>query len=156
MRDKVDWRTYEKNGFITLTDGDVTDFPLLRKTIKELCQTYDVQLINYDNRFAESFCQTLQDEDFLPVREFLQGPAHYNEPTFTLERLVIAGRLQHPGNHVLDWQAGNLTIKRGMPAKPDEQNYKKIDGMSALIMGLAGCISNENNTWNFQPGTLTL
>lgn len=146
MRDKVDWLTYERGGFITLTDGDVTDYPLVRRTINELCEKYSVQGINYDRRFAESFCQQLQDEDGLPVKEFAQTPASYNEPSFTLERLVIAGRLQQPGNHVLDWQAGNLTLRKGMPAKPDSENHKKIDGMAALIMGLAGCLANDGES----------
>jgi phage terminase large subunit-like protein len=141
MRDKVGWADYERRGFITLTDGDVTDFQLVRKSIKDLCGKFDVRTINYDDRFAESFCQQLQDEDGLSVTDFPQTPNNYNEPSFMMERLVIAGNLHHNGNAVIDWQAGNLTMKRGMPAKPDSENYKKIDGMVALIMGLAGAMS---------------
>lgn len=145
MRDKVPWENYAQRGWITLTDGDVADFPLIRREINEACDKYDVQVINYDDRFAEAFCQELQDEDGLPVQDFAQTPRNYNEPTFMLERLTIAGRLHHPGNGVLDWMAGNMTIKKGMPAKPDSENYKKIDGMTALIMGLAGCLNVQES-----------
>jgi len=150
MREKVGWLEYEKRGFITLTDGDVTDFPKIRTAIKTLCKKFSVETIHYDTRFAESFCQQLQDEDGLPVKEFPQSAATFNEPLFMLETLVTAGRLHHPGNDVLTWQAGNLTQKRGMPAKPDSENHKKIDGMVATIMGLAGAMNMDRG---YVPGT---
>ena len=145
-RHQVPWLDYERDGFITLTDGDITDFRLIRRKLNELCKKFDVSTINYDQRFAESFCQTLQDEDGLPVAPFAQNPNTFTEPTGRMEGLVISGSLHHPGNRVLDWQAGNLTLKRGMPARPDAENHRKIDGMVALIMGLAGVMSGEETT----------
>ena len=158
MREKVGWYEFEKRGFITLTDGDVTDFPLIRRSIKDLCEKFDVQQINYDDRFGESFCQQLQDEDCLPVRDFAQTPGNYNEPSFMLQRLVISGHLHHPRNAALSWMAGNLNLKKGMPCKPDTENHKKIDGMTALIMGLASALTmdNEQSSWCEQPGNLAL
>lgn len=140
MREKVPWQDYEASGWITLTDGDVTDFPLIRRSINEDCERFDVRVINYDDRFAESFCQELKDEDSLPVQDFQQTPKNYNEPTFMLERMVVSHALHHNGNGVMDWMAGNLTVRKGVPSKPDQENYKKIDGMTALIMGIAGCL----------------
>ena len=156
MRDKVGWEEFERRGHVMLTDGDVTDFSLVRRTIKEACEKFDVRQINFDDRFAEAFCQQLKDDDGLPVVDFAQTPGNYNEPSFMLERLVMEGNLHHNGNTVLNWMAGNLNLKKGMPCKPDTENYKKIDGMTALIMGLASAMTIDptESTWCSEAGSL--
>jgi phage terminase large subunit-like protein len=65
-----------------------------------------------------------------------------------LERLILDKRIAHGGNPVLTWMADNL-VARSDPAgnlKPDkEKSREKIDGMVALIMGLARAIVNSGS-----------
>ena len=65
-------------------------------------------------------------------------------PAYTLEGLLKARRVQHAGHPVLRWNIGNVEVKRDeagrlRPVKPrvTGSHRKRIDGVVALLMGLA-------------------
>ncbi len=84
--------------------------------------------------------QTLADKHGLTMVDFGQGFISMAAPTMELERMVRSAELQHGGNPVLDWCASNVVVRTD-PAgnlKPDkESSPERIDGIVALIMGLA-------------------
>lgn len=134
--DKAPWQTWDAAGHLKLTDGNVTDYPYIRRVINEANKKFDLQTIAYDKKLAEYFAQVLQDEDGLKVVEYSQQPSDFEEPMRLVEEDIIARRIEHPGNPCLDWQAGNATKARnGMLVKPDD--HKKIDGIVALVMARA-------------------
>ena len=61
----------------------------------------------------------------------------------------MEGSINHGGNPVRRWMAGNVVMRQD-PAgniKPDkEKSTEKIDGIVALIMGLDRCIRNAGST----------
>lgn len=137
-KDKVPWFDWEKRGFITLTDGDTTDFPLVRRTIVEASKKFDLRTIAYDDRFAEYLAQALQDEDGLELVDFNQSITNFAEPMGLFESDVISGRIEHPDNACLNWQAGNATKNRkGMLVKPESDDVKKVDGVVSAVMARA-------------------
>lgn len=93
--------------------------------------------------------------------EFPQTIMNFAEPTATFERLVIAGDIEHNGNAVMDWQAGNVNVRTDAnanqrPVKPLDDSHKKIDGPVAGIMGLGIAMKAKKDEYVFEPGSLRL
>lgn len=134
-KDKASWFEWEARKNLRLTDGDTTDFPLIRHVINECKDKFDLQCVAYDDRFAETIAQELQDEDGITMVDFNQTPQNFFEPMGLFESDVISGRIEHPNNQCLNWQAGNATKnKKGMLVKPESDDCKKIDGITAAVM----------------------
>lgn len=133
------WETWRKAGWLTLTSGDTTDFPLIRRKINELSKKFDLVQLGFDPRYAESFAQQLQDEDGIKIAEVPQSAAVLMEPLQQFESDVVGRRIEHPNNECLNWMAGNATLGRnGMLHKPDgKAGTKKIDGIVAAVMARA-------------------
>jgi len=73
-----------------------------------------------------------------------------------IERLVIDRGIEHNGNPVLAWQIGHTSVEEKnaniRPVKPERDEYKKIDGVVASIMAVAGCLQSDDG-W-FDPKML--
>ena len=65
-----------------------------------------------------------------------------NASTKLLETLVSQGRLRTNQNPVMDWMAGNATVRESAEGyikivKPSAHSSARVDGMVALVMALA-------------------
>ncbi len=85
--------------------------------------------------------------------EFKQNILSYAKPTEDFEALVIAHKIRHNGNPIMTWMAGHCEVRRDpignrMPMKPDgkKESTKKIDGISASVMALAGYNANRGSS----------
>lgn len=134
-KDRAAWFEWSRRKDLRLTDGDTTDFPLIRKVICYARDKFDLVNVAYDDRFAETIAQELQDEDGIEMLDFNQTLNNFIEPMGLFESDVIARRVEHPNNQCLNWQAGNATKnKKGMLVKPESDDCKKIDGITAAVM----------------------
>jgi len=83
-----------------------------------------------------------------------------SEPMKQLEALVVAGRLHHDGNPVLEWMIGNVVAH--VDAKDNvfpnrEKPESKIDGAVALIMALSRALVSAPKVSVYSTrGVLTL
>ena len=146
--DKVSWRDWAAKDYITLTDGDTTDFPRFRKCVCAARDKFDLRAVAYDDRFAETVAQELQDEDGIEMTDFNQTPQNFMEPMGLFESDVISGRIEHPDNACLNWQAGNATKNsKGMLVKPESDEVKKIDGITAAVMARAMAAVPTEQAW---------
>lgn len=152
-RDKVQWFEFEKNGHLILTEGDVTDFPLIRRTFQRIKEKFDLRLTGYDDKFAEYFAQQLQDEDGLEMKDYNQNPGNFLEPLALFEAGIIAGTIEHPNNTCLNWQVRNAhKNRRGMLDKPPDEDHKKIDGVVAAVMALGIAMeAPAEKGWDWDP-----
>jgi phage terminase large subunit-like protein len=149
-RDRMNYRSLAKKGFIHLTPGNVIDYNFIRQTINEKRFIYDMRELAYDRWGSTQIIQNLQEDGFaIEEKEagaghplivpFGQGYKSMSPPTKELMTLVLQGKLRHPDHPILNWNADNLVVTQD-PAgnlKPDKAKAtQKIDGMVALIMGL--------------------
>lgn len=151
LRDKVPYDRWVREGLMSATPGNATDFAYVARDIVALAGRFDIREVAYDRTFAGEMVQTLQDEGVTMV-PFGQGFLSMGTPTAELERLVVSGELQHGGNPMLRWCASNTSVKHD-PAgsiKPDKQrSIERIDGIVALIMGLGrmGAIDSKRSVY---------
>lgn len=146
-KDKASWYTWKHKGHMQLTDGNSTDYSLIRETIKACHVKFNViGPVAYDVKFAESFSQQMELEDGIPREKFPQEANHFIEPMELFLGAVMDRRLEHPNNDVLNWQAGNATkdAKNGMLIKPRGEPVKKIDGIVAAVMAVGRAATADN------------
>jgi phage terminase large subunit-like protein len=136
--DRVPYDVWEREGWITKTEGDVIDYRVIREDILKIAAQVGLEEIAYDPFKATQLVQELTDEGItmVPIR---QGPLSMSPGTQELERLVLLGKLQHGNNAVLRWMATNVSVKQDAAGnvKPDkEKSSDRIDGITALVMAV--------------------
>lgn len=141
-----------RDGWLTVTPGNVTDYEYVRRDINADGDLYKVQTIGFDPWNASQLSTDLGADGFEMVK-VRQGFVTMSPAMKELQRLVKAGAgkgadpmLRHGANPVMRWMVDNLAVAAD-PAgnfKPDKANAKdKIDGVSALTTALAEAIKAE-------------
>ena len=138
-RDKVPYITWQRQGLLTMTDGNVTDFEVVRRDIVNLASKYRIRGIGLDPWGSAHLGQQLQG-DGLPMQDFRQGYGSLSGPSKQLENFVVSGKLLHGGHAVLSWQASNVAIQQDSAAgniKPSKaKSTERIDGIVSLVMAI--------------------
>lgn len=129
---------WEKAGLLRVTEGNVTDYDVIREDIKEMAERFGLQKIAIDRWNSTQITTQLMSDGIEMVR-FGQGFGSMNAPSKALEKLVNGHALRHGGHAVLAWCARNVTTQESptgdiKPVKVKGRN--KIDGIVALIMAL--------------------
>ncbi len=145
---KIEYEVWARQGYVTITDGNVIDYEAVRTAVKETSGIYKILDIGYDPWNATQIAKTLADTDGLPMMEFRQGYKSMNEPAKELEKLIVQRKLVHFGNPVLRWMASNAQVSEDpagniKPVKAQKDSPKKIDGIVALTMAVGLSMTHE-------------
>lgn len=147
-RDRVPYRKWAEQGFLKLTEGNVTDFRVIEADLAEIYERFSFAELAYDPMFATDLALRLRDDHGITVTEFSQTYKNYALPCKELVRILHGGpgRLRHGGHPILRWNAGNVTVRTGpsgneMPDKP--KSSARIDGVVALLMALGRQLNAE-------------
>ena len=128
-----------RKGLMRVTEGNTTDYEVVRHDINELAQMYGIRSIAVDRLFQGAQLAGELMADGFEVVAFGQGFLSMAAPTLEFDTLVKSRRLEHGGNAVLKWMASNVSVKQD-PAgnmKPDKAaSTDKIDGIVAAIMAI--------------------
>lgn len=147
-RDHVMYDIWARQGYLQTTEGNVIHYGFIEQFIVRLGEIYDIREIAFDRWNATQMAQNLENDGFTLV-PFGQGFKDMSPPSKEFYRLLMAGRIQHGGNPVLRWMAGNVVVRKD-PAgniKPDkEKSTEKIDGIVAAIMSLDRCIRHQEES----------
>ncbi|PXX49008.1 phage terminase large subunit-like protein [Aquitalea magnusonii] len=131
-----DYKAWEKQGWLTVTEGDVTDYDPIREVIEQACRDFDVREIAFDTWNSTHLANQLLEKD-VPMVKLPQNFAGLSPGAKHLERLVYSKRLRHGGNPLLRWCAGNVTLlmDSNENIKPDKKRSQgRIDPIVALSM----------------------
>lgn len=139
------YREFDALGLLTLTDGEVIEFEVIKEDLREFAGRFDLQAVGYDPWQATQLAQEMELEG-LPMVEIRQTVQNLSEPMKELESLILQRKLAHGDCPVLTWMASNVVAKMDVkdniyPNKERPEN--KIDGIVALIIALARAISVE-------------
>jgi len=146
--DGVPYATWQEQGFVNATEGNVVHYGAIENMIVEdYKDRYNILEMAHDRWGATRTAQILDDAgiEMVPMG---QGFKSMSEPMKELEKLILEKNLVHFCHPVLRWMADN-TVAKTDPSdniKPDKSKSKeKIDGIVALIMALDRCIRNEGD-----------
>lgn len=154
LKHDLPYRQWVDEGWLTQTEGDVTDYGAVEAGIRDWLTRYRVAGVGYDPWNASDLINRLCAEDSTAelMKQFRQGPASYNAPMREFERLLIKRRIDHGHNPVLRWMAGNLVTRadvNGNLAPDRKKSSDKIDGMAATLMGLGIALVAEPTVKSF-------
>lgn len=143
-RHRVPYTQWARDGFLTLTPGNVCDHDFVEKWVLAAAERYQVRELAFD-RFGAGQVMTHLQGAGIEVVPFGQGFVSMNAPTKHLDVLVRSAQLRHGGHPVLRWMAGNVMLEKDAADnwKPSKRRSKeKIDGIVALIMALGRAIAS--------------
>ena len=149
----MNWKT---DGFLEFTEGNVTDYSVMRDKVLELSRTYDFgrkKTIRVDHKFQGStLCGWLIDEGF-DVIGFSQSPVAMTAPTKQYLDWIKDGKLEHGNNPVLRWMASNTALR---DSKDDLIKFVrksligKIDGIVGGVMAAPGIMIEANKPSRYE------
>lgn len=132
-------------GHCNVNLGNLTDFDIIADDLRKDCKRHDMQEIAFDPALSMYFAGKLVDEG-LPMVEITQRSMFFTQVLIQVENLVLAGKLKHDGNPIMNWMMSNLVVKVSKwnearsPTKDRPEN--KIDGPMAMLMALGRAMAN--------------
>lgn len=157
--DPLDRRTagsasvWVREGFLTLTPGEVVDYDFIRSQINLDREAFSVKEIGFDPWNSTQLVTDLGNDgaEMVTVR---QGFATLASPTKELLRILLEGtsqkpRYRHGGNPAMRWQVDNFAVAMDAAGnvKPDRAAVAaagaKMDGVVAGIMALSRAVAHE-------------
>ena len=125
------------------TEGNQIDYNELQSVVTYIWNLLNPKWIEYDSWQATQLIQNLTELE-IEAHPFPQTITHFSYPTKEFEKLAYQGRLRHGNNPVLKWMlSGCVAI---LDANENiryskKVSTKRIDGIIATIMALAGVIT---------------
>lgn len=139
------YQGWARQGILTLTPGNITDFECIENDLRADASLYSVQQVGYDPWQASYLATRLMAEG-LPMGEYRQTVQNMSEPMKQLEALVLSNKLRHNGCPVLTWSISNVVAhvdakENIYPRKEFPEN--KIDPAVASIVALGEYLTCE-------------
>ena len=139
--DRVPYRQWGKEGWITLTPGNTIDYNIVMSTIMADASKYEVKGVGFDRWAFEPMRQAMIGFGFPSqlLIEYGQGYQSMSSPSKEFEAAILRRQIVHNNNPVLKWMVGNVVIDQD-PAgniKPTKaKSPQRIDGVVAAVMAL--------------------
>lgn len=133
------YAAWVREGWLYTTPGDAVDYQAIKRQIIADASRFKLVDMNVDRLFqGYQLSMELADEG-IELFGMGQGFLSMAVPVKEFEKRLLGRKLNHGGNPILRWMAGNVAVKTD-PAgnlKPDKaESQGKIDGIVALIMAL--------------------
>lgn len=144
-RDKVRYDVFRDEGYMTLTEGDVVDYDVIKNHIADLCNQYDVKEILYDPWNATHLVTQLTNEGY-PMIEMPQRITTLSDPTKQFRAKVYEGKIIHEGDGLLKWAVSNAVTRSDANENVILDKAKardRIDPIAAAINGFARCMHDD-------------
>ena len=139
---KDKYKTWHRQGFLTLTPGNVTDYDYVFNQIQKLHELSDgIQRISFDSWNSTDFSIRLTEAGY-NMQPYSQSIGSMNRPTKAIERLIMEGK-----NIIIDKNPITMFCFENAVPKPDyndnikiiKESYEnKIDGVISIIMAYGG------------------
>jgi phage terminase large subunit-like protein len=137
--DKIPYREWAREGWLTVTEGDVTDYHAVETHIHdcELNNGWQVHEFTFDPYNATHFANELQGQGYTTV-EIRQGVKTLSEPTKLFREKIAQGLVVHDGSPLLTWCLANAVTEQDSNeniklSKKNASDVKRIDLLAAII-----------------------
>jgi phage terminase large subunit-like protein len=153
IKRKIDLTRPEYQGAIDFCPGKTIDYSMIAEKIDWCYENLDMRKIGYDRAHSSTLMKMLINDFELPEDDFMvqfpQTMQYMGPPTGDFERFVLTGGISHDNNAVMNWQMGHVRVlsdKNGVkkPIKPEQDDYRKIDGVVAAIMATGVMLEDDD------------
>lgn len=153
----IDYKQWAKDGYLTITPGDTTDYGYILKDVERDIEEYEAAMTGFDVARSTYFKDKLGEVLGViyagekkrdgsveyayreRLRPFPQAAKYFNSPTRKFEEMCENGSLRHDGNPISAWQLENVTIVTDSNdnVRPTKSKSKgKIDGIIAKLIAM--------------------
>lgn len=142
-RNEAQFRQWAGQGFIHITDGNVTDYDHITADITKQMKKARIARISYDSWNSTQWATDCTAMG-MPLRPYSQGIGSFNKPSRDLERMILGEKIRIEYNPVTIMCFQNVVLKIDASGniKPSKADYEtKIDGVIAMIMALGGFLA---------------
>ncbi len=156
--DKSNYAGWAREGWITLTPGNVLDYGYIKDDMRDYKSEFEIQEVPFDPFQATQLSVEMLSEGF-PMVEFGSTVKNFSQPMKEFEGLVLSGRFHHNGDPVLTWMISNVLARIDkkdniFPQKQREEN--KIDGAVAIIMAIGRAMLSEDTRSIYETQRMTI
>lgn len=146
-KDRADYGRWAKEGFLTLTPGNVVDQSAIVDYVASLGERYGVQEVAIDRWNSTAVNTALQEQGFT-INQFGQGMVSMAAPVKELKRAILSGFFRHGGNPLLRMCFGNVVAERDAAenekfTKAKSKERGRIDGAVAAAMAVGRIMAGE-------------
>lgn len=155
LREQANLPKYEQfaaAGSLTITGGNLMDYPKIRDHVLTLCQSFNVVSVNADPRSTFVMLHEIGQHGY-HTQHVSQTPRHYNGVMKEFHRAYHEGRILHDGSSWLRYSLSNVRVEIN---KYDEihpvrnRSVDKIDGAVSCLLAFYGLLSRPT----YQPSIL--
>jgi phage terminase large subunit-like protein len=152
--DKIPYLDWIRMGWVTRTEGDVTDYRAILDYIVD-CRTkhgWRVHEIPFDPYNATHFSNELGELGYICV-EVAQWMKILSEPTKMFRELVVSRKLVHDGSPLLRWAVANAreivdTKENIMISKKNASSTKRVDPLTSILTAMTRLQSLKEGSVN--------
>lgn len=129
---------WKRQGLLTVTPGNVTDYDYILNDLLDASQVVRIMKVAYDSWNATQFTINAEEHG-LPMEPFAQNLGNFNRPTKEMERILLGGHAVIDTNIINRHCFRNVVMARDRNGntKPSKQyEEKKIDGVIAMLEAL--------------------
>jgi phage terminase large subunit-like protein len=160
MKDQVPYDLWEKEGWLTLTPGDVVDYDAVINYLEDTIAKYKIipKETCSDPWNATQFMTDLAGKGHNVV-EIRQGVQSLGAPTKDFREKVYAKRLKHNGNPVLSWAMGNAVTRQDANENimlDKSKSTNRIDPAAALMNSHSRAMLDINTKSVYEERGLTM
>lgn len=138
MKDKAPYDSWEREGFLTVTNTPIVDQGAVMRHVLEECKAYDlkIQFLCFDPANASKLMMDLSDEGY-EVEEVFQSHKHLNEATQGFREQVFCGNVAYLRNPLLNYAMSNAVTRQsnGLIKIDKDATTKRIDPVDATLCG---------------------
>jgi len=159
-RDHLPYDVWAREGWLTATDGDVTDYDAILADLQTLSERYRIAECAFVRLNATQFVTAAGSlTTMVPVSQTFTGLGAATKDW--LARIggstKDAPRIRHGGNPILRWMAANLVVDTNGAGdlKPsNERSTERITGQTAAIIALGRLVAPREPEQAATPGIL--
>lgn len=141
------YQKWMNQGLLDVHDGYENNLNLIATDLTSDAKNVVLSEVPYDEWGGFQVAKTIEDEGYETVK-IPKIVKTFSPAMKELEAAILSGRFHHDGNPILSWMIGNVISKPDanenvFPRK--QNNFKKIDGAVALLMGISRVLALTTN-----------
>jgi phage terminase large subunit-like protein len=132
------YKDWKRNGQLTVTPGNVTDYDYITNDLMKYSQILNIQVVGYDSYNSAQWAIDATAKG-LPLEVYSQTIGNFNRPTKEIERLILSDKAVIDNNEINRFCFKNVVLKSDQNGNTKPVKYidnNKIDGVISMIQAL--------------------
>lgn len=144
--DKVPYDSWERSGYLTITNTEIVDQQQVMDYVLETCKknNWRIETLCFDPANASKMMIDLSNEGYV-VEEVFQSHKSLNESTQGFREQIYCGNVIYTNNPLLNYAMSNAVIKtnNGLIKIDKDATTKRIDPVDALLCAFKLALYHE-------------